>query len=512
MSEETLHAVHHPSQHGARAKSGAMDPVLPEGLDARIPSVSPLARRLSAPLVRFADQISLTAALLFVVFTFSLLHGASLSGFLSLRISLHNLLIEAFLLLAWRLLFWAMGLYQPRLNRTFSTFLLKVPFSAFLCTGVAFIPLHARPESTEIFRSCLTFWFVATTLMLTTRAAVFTYEEGIRPSFRRRRTVLICGTGLRARMLALQLPADRDFRYQLAGFIDSAPQPDCLRLGPFLGKIDDMESLLMRLPVDEVIIALPIKSHFNEIEDIIAVCGRAGIQTQYSLDLFTTAAAKHHAVGAVDGSRVVLEMVHSDHRLLLKTTFDRIFATLGLILVFPIMLAIAVIIKLTSPGPVFFVQQRFGLGKRMFGMIKFRSMSVDAEARQEELEHLNEIDGPIFKIKADPRVTRFGAFLRKSSLDELPQLFNVLRGEMSLVGPRPLPSRDVARFNEAWLMRRFSVKPGITGLWQVSGRSTADFDNLIKLDLRYIDRWSLALDIKIILRTFGAVLKGRGAY
>ncbi|MES2393704.1 MAG: sugar transferase [Acidobacteriota bacterium] len=512
MSEETLHAVHHATQHGARTRNGLDNPVLPDGLDARIPSVPPLARRLTAPLVRFADLAALTIALFLTVFSFALRHGTSVERFLELRVSLHNLIIELVLLLAWRLLFWAVGLYQPRLNRTFNTYLFKVPFSALLGTAVVVVPFHTAPENAELFRSCLFFWFVATALMMATRTAVFTYEEGIRPAFRKRRTVLICGTGLRARMLALQLPADRDFRYQLAGFIDSSPQPDCLRLGPFLGKIDDLETILMRLPVDEVVIALPIKSHFNEIEDIIAVCGRAGIQTQYSIDLFTTAAAKHHNVGAVDGSRVVLEMVHTDHRLLIKNVFDRVLATIGIILISPILLAIALGIKLTSPGPVFFVQQRFGLGKRMFGMIKFRSMVTDAEALQKDLEHLNEIDGPIFKIKKDPRITPFGAFLRKTSLDELPQLFNVLRGEMSLVGPRPLPSRDVARFSEAWLMRRFSVKPGITGLWQVSGRSTADFDNLIKLDLRYIDRWSLLLDIKIILRTFAAVAKGRGAY
>jgi exopolysaccharide biosynthesis polyprenyl glycosylphosphotransferase len=205
-------------------------------------------------------------------------------------------------------------------------------------------------------------------------------------------------------------------------------------------------------------------------------------------------------------------MVHVDHRIVLKSYFDRMGATLGLILLAPLFVLIGLIIKFTSPGPVFFVQQRYGLGKRKFGMIKFRTMVVDAEAKQAELEHLNQISGPTFKIKDDPRVTKFGLFLRRSSLDELPQLINVLKGDMSLVGPRPLPSRDVARFSEAWLMRRFSVKPGMTGLWQVSGRSNMDFDNSIKLDLRYIDKWSLGLDIKIMLRTFAAVARGRGAY
>ena len=152
------------------------------------------------------------------------------------------------------------------------------------------------------------------------------------------------------------------------------------------------------------------------------------------------------------------------------------------------------------------------MNKRRFGMIKFRSMVINAEAQLASLEHLNETSGPTFKMKRDPRVTRVGAFLRSTSLDELPQLINVVKGEMSLIGPRPLPMRDVQRFSEPWLMRRFSVKPGITGLWQVSGRSNTDFDDAIQLDLRYIDRWSPLLDLKILLQTLGAVVRRSGAY
>ena len=175
------------------------------------------------------------------------------------------------------------------------------------------------------------------------------------------------------------------------------------------------------------------------------------------------------------------------------------------------MLAIAVIIKLTSRGPVVFAQERYGLNKRRFRMYKFRTMVPDAEKRQAELESLNEAQGPVFKIRDDPRITRIGRILRKTSLDELPQFFNVLRGEMSLVGPRPLPKRDVSKFDHASLMRRFSVKPGLTCLWQVNGRSNTDFDHWIGLDLRYIDTWSLSLDMKTLLQTIPAVLKGSGA-
>jgi lipopolysaccharide/colanic/teichoic acid biosynthesis glycosyltransferase len=177
----------------------------------------------------------------------------------------------------------------------------------------------------------------------------------------------------------------------------------------------------------------------------------------------------------------------------------------------PLLLLVALGIKLDSPGPVFFIQERMGYNKRRFRMIKFRTMSADAEARMKELEHLNETDGPAFKIRHDPRMTRIGRLLRKLSIDELPQLINVLLGDMSLVGPRPLPMRDVHGLEVAWQKRRFSVKPGLTCLWQVSGRSNLSFEQWMQLDLEYIDRWSLALDCKILLKTIPAILSAEGA-
>jgi lipopolysaccharide/colanic/teichoic acid biosynthesis glycosyltransferase len=177
----------------------------------------------------------------------------------------------------------------------------------------------------------------------------------------------------------------------------------------------------------------------------------------------------------------------------------------------PLFVVVAIAIKLDSPGPVFFVQDRFGLNKRRFRMIKFRTMRADAESRMQELEHLNEKSGPIFKIKNDPRITRLGRWLRRTSIDELPQLINVLFGEMSVVGPRPLSVRDALRMELAWQKRRFSVKPGLTCLWQVSGRSNLSFEQWMELDLEYIDHWSLKLDASILLRTIPAIMSARGA-
>lgn len=193
-----------------------------------------------------------------------------------------------------------------------------------------------------------------------------------------------------------------------------------------------------------------------------------------------------------------------------KRLLDVVGALIGLILLSPALLLIALAIKVTSKGPVFFSQQRFGYRRRLFRMFKFRSMVNNAQQLMEQLEAANEATGPIFKIRNDPRITRLGRFLRATSLDELPQLWNVLVGNMSLVGPRPMSVRDVSLFNEAILMRRFTVKPGITGLWQVSGRHALSFDKWIELDFHYIDRWSLALDLEILARTVPVVLRRTG--
>jgi lipopolysaccharide/colanic/teichoic acid biosynthesis glycosyltransferase len=186
-------------------------------------------------------------------------------------------------------------------------------------------------------------------------------------------------------------------------------------------------------------------------------------------------------------------------------------AVVLIVVLAPVMLAVAAAIRLTSRGPALFAQDRIGRTKRSFRMYKFRTMVAGADLIQDELEDRNEASGPVFKIRDDPRITRIGHFLRRTSLDELPQIFHVLTGQMSLVGPRPLPVRDVGRFAEPWQMRRFSMRPGLTCLWQISGRSNLGFDRWIALDLEYIDRWSIWLDLGILARTLPAIVRGVGA-
>ncbi|MHB1022390.1 MAG: sugar transferase [Acidobacteriaceae bacterium] len=459
------------------------------------------------------DLAALTCALFLTVLHFYFAQSAGhLANFVSMRISVKNLVVEILCLVLWRILLGVAGLYNQRLIGSFSAFFWMVPMGVTLCSLVTLPLLFLRNSEHAIAAPILLFWCAATTFILAGRALLFTYDRHVRPNFRSVRNVVIVGTGLRARAVALELKSHPDWDYKITGFIDSYQQTDIEDIAPLLGNFKDLENVLMRQVVDEVIVALPMKSHFDIADRIIALCGRVGVQSQYSTDLFATSEAKRRLVEGRDHSRVVLQMVHIDHRLYLKRLLDIGASALGLILLSPLFLIVAILIKLDSKGPVFFSQTRYGLNKRTFSMYKFRSMVAAAEAQQHTLEGLNQAQGPIFKIAKDPRITRIGAFLRRSSIDELPQLFNVLKGEMSLVGPRPLPLRDVHRFSEAWLMRRFSVKPGITGLWQVSGRTHVSFDGLISLDLQYIDQWSLALDASILAKTFSAVLKGTGAF
>jgi exopolysaccharide biosynthesis polyprenyl glycosylphosphotransferase len=276
--------------------------------------------------------------------------------------------------------------------------------------------------------------------------------------------------------------------------------------------LDDMAHFLRTSVVDEVLIALPIRSFHDDASRIAALCEEQGILFRLLPNLFDLKRSRHWTE-EVEGHSLITHHngVLEGWPLVLKRSLDFLIALAALLFLSPFLLGTAILIALTSPGPVLFVQRRVGLHKREFPIYKFRTMVVDAEKKLREVEHLNEVSGPVFKIKEDPRITPLGKFLRKTSIDELPQLINVLKGDMSLVGPRPLPVRDYKGFSEDWQRRRFSVRPGITCLWQVSGRSSISFDKWMELDLQYIDKWSLWLDLQILARTIPAVLKREGA-
>ena len=254
-------------------------------------------------------------------------------------------------------------------------------------------------------------------------------------------------------------------------------------------------------------------TNFDRAEAVVNACEIEGVEAWLVADFFKT----HISSTTLDDfyGRPVLvfrSAPETSWQGILKQMMDFAGALVGVILVSPVMIGVAVVIKLTSRGPVFFKQMRSGLNGAPFMIYKFRTMVTNAEQLKHELAAMNEMTGPVFKITGDPRVTPIGKWLRKLSLDELPQLFNILRGEMSVVGPRPLPVDETKRINDAAHRRRLSVKPGLTCLWQVSGRNQiSNFSEWVRLDLEYIDNWSIWLDIKIILRTFPAVFRGLGA-
>jgi exopolysaccharide biosynthesis polyprenyl glycosylphosphotransferase len=280
---------------------------------------------------------------------------------------------------------------------------------------------------------------------------------------------------------------------------------------PVLGQVRELPAVLDRERVDELILT---DSDFRDREllEIVDAAHRRGVQVRIApkaTELLT------QRVEFVPGQGIPLfelrppAFVGMDW--VVKRGFDLLVSALVLVVGLPLWLGIALAVKLTSRGPVLYRDRRVGLGESEFGMLKFRTMRADAAVQQAELEASNEADGPLFKIREDPRVTSVGAVLRRLSLDEIPQLWNVLRGEMSLIGPRPLPLRDYQRL-EAWHRKRYLVLPGVTGLWQISGRSNLDFDDLVRLDFFYLENWSIWLDISILAKTVPAVLSGRGAY
>ncbi len=337
-------------------------------------------------------------------------------------------------------------------------------------------------------------------------------------NFRRRginvRRVLIVGANERTARLADVMQARDYLGYQFAGLVEDDPDRVPILAGhgiEHLGKIDRLDGLVREGRFDEVYVSLPIRSHYETIQHIAHLCEGEGIPVRFIADLFPLRIATNRLMYVEDIPLLSLSAVpEHQFELALKRALDLAVSSILLVMLSPALIATAIVIKLDSRGPILFAQERVGQNQRRFNMLKFRSMVVNAEALRAELEKMNEADGPVFKIRRDPRITRVGRFIRKFSIDEFPQLINVWRGQMSLVGPRPPLAAEVARYS--WdQRRRLSVKPGMTGLWQVSGRSDVSFEQWVELDLQYIDGWSIWLDFQILVKTFRAVVEGRGA-
>jgi exopolysaccharide biosynthesis polyprenyl glycosylphosphotransferase len=322
------------------------------------------------------------------------------------------------------------------------------------------------------------------------------------------RYVVVLGAGPRGQDFAHKLEDHRELGLRVAGFLDDSASYELRDHWEYLGPLESLENVLHSRVVDEVAICLPF-SQWNLIDSIAHLCEEEGKIVRIPMDVLehTVTVAR---MEELDGTPVYSLVSGPDRAigLAVKRGLDLAFSIVGLVLLSPFLLVIASAIKADDGGAVLFRQLRVGVHGRQFHVVKFRSMTPDAEARLDDLVHLNEIEGRAFKMTNDPRITRVGRFLRRTSLDELPQLLNVLRGEMSLVGPRPPLPAEVQGY-DMWHRRRLSMKPGITGLWQVRDRRAANFDTWVQADLEYIDRWSLWLDVKILFRTIPAALEGR---
>jgi exopolysaccharide biosynthesis polyprenyl glycosylphosphotransferase len=443
------------------------------------------------------------------------LDATSLEMFLAIRISMQNFILFFGVMLTWHLVFSFFGLYHSM--RLSSRWLEAIDIFKATTVGTVAIfvasVIFNMSMITPIF--LIVFWETSCLLTLLSRVVLrFTLDQ-VRVRGRNLRIILLAGTNKRVLKFADNVIKKPELGYQLAGFVDD--KWVCERDGELqknypLIHFDELSKYLRDNVVDEVMIGLPIKSYYEKYSKIVSLSIEQGINVRIIADLFFTQVAKSKTEN-FEGNPIITLYTGSMNygALLIKRILDIVISLILLILLSPLFVITAIAIKISSPGPVFFCQERLGLYKRLFKLYKFRTMVPDAEKLLQELEEFNEADGPVFKIKNDPRITKIGRFLRVSSIDELPQLLNVLKGDMSLVGPRPLPVRDYEEFDHCWFNRRFSVRPGITCFWQVNGRSDVSFSKWIEMDLRYIDTWSLKLDFLILLKTIPAVLKGEGA-
>jgi len=442
-------------------------------------------------------------------------HVLSVAAFFSVRVRIGNFFIFLGLLILWHTLFSAFGLYESRRLSSpgaDSRDILTATSLGTLCLYVSAMILHIRMATPTFL---VVFWILSTLMLVCSRLVLRVLLMQTRLRGRNLRDMLIVGTNSRAIEFAHKMQITPELGYRVIGFADCqwAGIDQFRQTGYSLAcDLHSLPEFFRKNIVDEVVIALPIRSFHEDASRIAVVCEEQGIIFRVLSNLFNLKLA-HARAEELEGDSWITHYagICEGWPLVMKRTLDFLIALVALIVLSPAILLAAMLIKITSPGPILFTQERIGQNKRKFTIFKFRSMIIDAEKKMQEFEHLNEVSGPVFKIKLDPRVTTIGKFLRKTSIDELPQLVNVLKGDMSLVGPRPLPVRDYEGFSEDWHRRRFSVRPGITCLWQIGGRSSLPFEKWMELDMQYIDKWSFWLDLKILARTIPAVVKGLGA-
>lgn len=425
---------------------------------------------------------------------------------------LNNLWLLYIILPLWGFLFHYNGVYQSQRLETIFQSCWRITRAIFCGSLVlAAIVFLFKVQATS--RTLLILFLVINELLLVTERIVLKYTfQMIRRKGYNYRNILVVGTGKRAQKFMKMIQGHKEWGLKVIGCIDQEPS--------MVGKsicgiqvIDVLENLpdvLHNSEIDEVVFIVPL-SWLNFLEKYILACEEMGIKARLAGDFFAHKIAKTHLQELNGQSFLTFDPTpHKEGTVLVKRALDIVLSCLILAFIWPLLLLIAASIKFTSEGHILYRQIRCGQNGKRFAVLKFRTMINEAENLKSRVEHMNEMSGPVFKIKNDPRVTKVGRILRRASLDELPQLINVLKGDMSLVGPRP-PLPDEVKKYVRWQRRRLSMKPGITCLWQVNGRNKIDFEKWMRLDLEYIDNWSLTLDMQILLKTIPAVLRGTGA-
>lgn len=481
----------------------------------RTRAISPAKLRVAATVA--ADTVGIVVASLLAVWVAGALAGMPVIGRLvspfSGDVRGGALAFVAFTPV-WLAALWAFGLYRAPGRSIGGANLLETPKSSTALTAaswILFIVLVVIEGGQAHIGTLIAFWLLAIVLVPVCRTIS---RRTVWSTTALRERVLIIGAGEVGHMLATKIRKHPEYRITLLGFLDNGEPRGDTALDtsvPMLGAFDDLRRIVAEQHVDRVIVAFSMASHDDYLR-IVRACAASAVQVDIVPRLFEVVSSRAlvddiEGIPLLDVGNVELGRVN----MVVKRAFDLLVGSIFFLCFLPILVVVAIAIKLDSKGPVFFRQQRMGRGGRCFMIYKFRSMNVGADALRSELAEQNEYSGPMFKIKRDPRVTRVGRFIRRWSLDELPQIINVMEGNMSLVGPRPLWVEE-ARQVRGWTQKRLDITPGITGLWQVLGRSDIPFDEMVKLDYMYVTGWSLSWDIKLLLQTVPAVLQKRGAY
>lgn len=423
------------------------------------------------------------------------------------------LVVLFFIAPLWCIMLYLNGTYHDWRTQAIPAILWIILKSAFFTTlaSGAFIYLFKLRFVNRLFFTI--FLMMSLIFILVEKIAIFSIMHSIRKKGYNFKRILIVGTGRRAAYFINKIQSHPEWGFKIIGAIDDEPGRGIEKVEDVevIGSLKDIPEILNKYAIDNVVFVVPrLRLHY--MENAIYACETQGVKATIAVDLFNLKIARARQTQLEDIPLLAFETtVARESQLFVKRAMDIVISGLAIVVSSPFLLVVAILIKLTSSGPVIFKQERVSLNGRKFLLYKFRTMYKDAPEKQSELEALNEIEGPVFKIKKDPRITSVGRILRKFSIDELPQLFNIFAGHMSLVGPRPLPVYEVVRF-KPWQRRRLSMRPGLTCLWQIDGRSKVDFDKWMNLDLEYLDNWSLGLDFKIMAKTIPVVLFGIGAY